>query len=62
MIIELSAEKAVANQFIELFFPELDRMLDHCQTRFLMQELLDDIVGQEGRKLVFVARNEIHGT
>ncbi|MFB5760572.1 Rpn family recombination-promoting nuclease/putative transposase [Paenibacillus medicaginis] len=38
-------------EFIELFFPELDRMLDHRQTRFLMQELLVDIVGQEAREL-----------
>lgn len=38
-------------EFIELFFPELDRVLDHSQTRFLMQELLVDIVGQESRDL-----------
>jgi len=38
-------------EFIELFFPELDRLLDHSQTRFLMQELLVDIVGQESREL-----------
>lgn len=38
-------------EFIELFFPELDRLLDHSQTRFLMQELLVDIVGEEARNL-----------
>ena len=38
-------------EFIELFFPELDRLLDHRQTRFLMQELLVDIVGHESREL-----------
>ncbi|MFD0717709.1 Rpn family recombination-promoting nuclease/putative transposase [Paenibacillus sp. GCM10027626] len=38
-------------EFIELFFPELDRLLDYSQTRFLMQELLVDIVGQEAREL-----------
>ncbi|WP_458476144.1 hypothetical protein [Paenibacillus sp. TH7-28] len=25
-------------EFIALFFPELDKLLDHRQTRFLMQE------------------------
>ncbi|GBF74127.1 hypothetical protein PA598K_02458 [Paenibacillus sp. 598K] len=38
-------------EFIELFFPELHRLLDYRQTRFLMQELLVDIVGQESRDL-----------
>jgi hypothetical protein len=38
-------------EFIELFFPELDSLLDHSQTRFLMQELLVDIVGEEARNL-----------
>jgi hypothetical protein len=38
-------------EFIELFFPELDKLLDHSQTRFLMQELLVDIVGGESRNL-----------
>ncbi|MDU7473365.1 MAG: Rpn family recombination-promoting nuclease/putative transposase [Paenibacillus macerans] len=37
--------------FIELFFPELDKLLDHRHTRFLMQELLVDIVGGEKRTL-----------
>ncbi|MGZ7445648.1 Rpn family recombination-promoting nuclease/putative transposase [Paenibacillus sp. TH7-28] len=38
-------------EFIELFFPELDKQLDHRHTRFLMQELLVDIVGEEKRTL-----------
>ena len=38
-------------EFIQLFFPELDEKLDHSQTRFLMQELLVDIVGQDTRSL-----------
>ncbi|MEK3901580.1 Rpn family recombination-promoting nuclease/putative transposase [Paenibacillus sp. FSL R7-0179] len=38
-------------EFIELFFPELDAMLDYSETRFLMQELLVDIVGEEAREL-----------
>ncbi|MDR6881190.1 hypothetical protein [Bacillus sp. 3255] len=38
-------------EFIELFFPHLDLLLDHSQTRFLMQELLVDIVGEESRNL-----------
>lgn len=36
-------------EFIELFFPELDSVLDHSQSRFLMQEMLVDIVGEEAR-------------
>ncbi|MEK3697519.1 Rpn family recombination-promoting nuclease/putative transposase [Paenibacillus sp. FSL R10-2199] len=38
-------------EFIELFFPELDSMLDYSESRFLMQELLVDIVGEEAREL-----------
>jgi len=38
-------------EFIELFFPELDALLDHGHTRFLMQELLVDIVGEEAKVL-----------
>ncbi|MFC5531419.1 Rpn family recombination-promoting nuclease/putative transposase [Cohnella yongneupensis] len=38
-------------EFIALFFPELDKLLDHSQTRLLMQELLVDIVGEEARTL-----------
>ncbi|MBP2112136.1 putative transposase/invertase (TIGR01784 family) [Paenibacillus silagei] len=34
-----------------MFFPELDSMLDYRETRFLMQELLVDIVGEEAREL-----------
>ncbi|MEF2966438.1 Rpn family recombination-promoting nuclease/putative transposase [Paenibacillus sp. M1] len=38
-------------EFIELFFPELHKLLDYRQTRFLMQEQLVDIVGEEKRTL-----------
>ncbi|WP_334075948.1 MULTISPECIES: Rpn family recombination-promoting nuclease/putative transposase [Paenibacillus] len=38
-------------EFIALFFPELDKQLDHRHTRFLMQEQLVDIVGEERRTL-----------
>jgi predicted transposase YdaD len=38
-------------EFIALFFPELDELLDYRETRFLMQELLVDIVGEEARHL-----------
>ncbi|QJD87583.1 Rpn family recombination-promoting nuclease/putative transposase [Cohnella herbarum] len=38
-------------EFIELFFPHLDLLLDHTHTRLLMQELLVDIVGEEARSL-----------
>jgi predicted transposase/invertase (TIGR01784 family) len=38
-------------EFIALFFPELDTLLDHSHTRLLMQELLVDVVGEEARKL-----------
>jgi len=39
------------SEFIALFFPELDKLLDHSQTRLLMQELLVDIVGEEARTI-----------
>ena len=38
-------------EFIQLFFPELDKQLDHSQTKFLMQEQLVDIVGEKSRTL-----------
>lgn len=38
-------------EFIQLFFPRLDEMLDHTHTRFLMQEQLVDIVGKNTRTL-----------
>ncbi len=38
-------------EFIELFFPELDVLLDHSHTRLLMQEQLVDIVGEEAKIL-----------
>ncbi|WP_168123415.1 Rpn family recombination-promoting nuclease/putative transposase [Paenibacillus sp. HB172176] len=38
-------------EFLELFFPEVNALLDHSHTRFLMQELLVDIVGEERRSV-----------
>ncbi|MFC4601642.1 Rpn family recombination-promoting nuclease/putative transposase [Cohnella hongkongensis] len=38
-------------EFIELFFPDLSTLLDHRHTRFLMQELLVDVVGEEAKTL-----------
>lgn len=38
-------------EFLELFFPSLNALLDHSRTRLLMQELLVDIVGEEARTL-----------
>ena len=38
-------------EFIELFFPELNALLDHSHTRLLMQEQLVDIVGEEAKIL-----------
>jgi hypothetical protein len=43
--------QAFFREFIELFFPELDRELNYSHTRFLIQELLVDIVGHESREL-----------
>jgi predicted transposase/invertase (TIGR01784 family) len=38
-------------EFIELFFPQLMSLLDFGHARFLMQELLVDIVGEQSRNL-----------
>lgn len=38
-------------EFIELFFPQLMPLLDFGHARFLMQELLVDIVGEQSRSL-----------
>jgi len=38
-------------EFIELFFPELDKLLDYRDAKFLMQELLVDVVGESARTL-----------
>ncbi|WP_082967265.1 Rpn family recombination-promoting nuclease/putative transposase [Paenibacillus oryzae] len=38
-------------EFIELFFPQLMSLLDFGHARFLMQELLVDIVGEQSRSL-----------
>ncbi|WP_340026334.1 Rpn family recombination-promoting nuclease/putative transposase [Paenibacillus sp. FSL K6-1096] len=48
-------------EFIELFFPELDAMLDYSETRFLMQELLVDIVGEEARELDLLLETRYKG-
>ncbi|WNS43544.1 hypothetical protein [Paenibacillus sp. MMS20-IR301] len=48
-------------EFIELFFPELDSMLDYTETRFLMQELLVDIVGEEARELDLLLETRYKG-
>ncbi|WP_238654577.1 Rpn family recombination-promoting nuclease/putative transposase [Paenibacillus piscarius] len=48
-------------EFIELFFPELDAMLNYSETRFLMQELLVDIVGEEARELDLLLETRYKG-
>ncbi|MFC6649225.1 Rpn family recombination-promoting nuclease/putative transposase [Paenibacillus rhizoplanae] len=48
-------------EFIELFFPELHAMLDYSETRFLMQELLVDIVGEEARELDLLLETRYKG-
>jgi predicted transposase/invertase (TIGR01784 family) len=49
-------------EFIELFFPELDKLLDYSHTRFLMQELLVDIVGEEKRTLDLLLETRCRGS
>ncbi|MBY9076982.1 MULTISPECIES: Rpn family recombination-promoting nuclease/putative transposase [Paenibacillus] len=46
-------------EFLELFLPELACQLDHGHTRFLQQELLVDIVGQEARQLDLLLETRI---
>ncbi|MBP2112459.1 Rpn family recombination-promoting nuclease/putative transposase [Paenibacillus silagei] len=48
-------------EFIDLFFPELGAMLDYSETRFLMQELLVDIVGEEARELDLLLETRYKG-
>ncbi|OMG00192.1 hypothetical protein BK146_08030 [Paenibacillus sp. FSL R7-0333] len=48
-------------EFIDLFFPELGDMLDYSETRFLMQELLVDIVGEEARELDLLLETRYKG-
>ncbi|MFC5402750.1 Rpn family recombination-promoting nuclease/putative transposase [Cohnella soli] len=38
-------------EFLELFFTDVNALLDHSRTRLLMQELLVDVVGEEARVL-----------
>lgn len=49
-------------EFIELFFPHLDQLLDYSHTRFLMQELLVDIVGEEARNLDLLLETRYRAT
>ncbi|MFD1907187.1 hypothetical protein ACFTAO_19475 [Paenibacillus rhizoplanae] len=44
-----------------MFFPELGAMLDYSETRFLMQELLVDIVGEEARELDLLLETRYKG-
>ncbi|WP_339313997.1 Rpn family recombination-promoting nuclease/putative transposase [Paenibacillus sp. FSL M7-0896] len=48
-------------EFIDLFFPELGDVLDYSETRFLMQELLVDIVGEEARELDLLLETRYKG-
>jgi hypothetical protein len=48
-------------EFIALFFPELDALLDHSHTRLLMQELLVDVVGEKARKLDLLLETRYKG-
>ncbi|GGF93284.1 transposase [Paenibacillus albidus] len=48
-------------EFMELFFPELDSLLDYTETRFLMQELLVDIIGEEARQLDLLVETRYKG-
>jgi predicted transposase/invertase (TIGR01784 family) len=49
-------------EFIALFFPELESQLDFSQTRFLMQEQLVDVVGEEARTLDLLLETKYIGT
>ncbi|GAA3409065.1 Rpn family recombination-promoting nuclease/putative transposase [Paenibacillus hodogayensis] len=49
-------------EFIALFFPELDKLLDYSHSRFLMQELLVDVVGEEKRTLDLLLETRYRGT
>lgn len=47
--------------FIQLFFPELDELIDYSHTRLLMQELLVDVVGAEARQLDLLIETKLKG-
>jgi len=46
-------------EFIALFFPELDKLLDNSDARLLMQELLVDVVGRQKRNLDLLVETKI---
>ncbi|MEK0313590.1 Rpn family recombination-promoting nuclease/putative transposase [Cohnella sp. 56] len=48
-------------EFMALFFPELHRMIDFSHTRFLMQELLVDVVGGEKRTVDLLVEVRLRG-
>lgn len=48
-------------EFIALFFPSVAQSIDYSHTRFLMQELLVDIVGQEARQLDLLLETKYKG-
>lgn len=49
-------------EFIELFFPELYKLMDHRHTRLLMQELLVDVVGEEALKVDLLVETRLRDT
>lgn len=48
-------------EFMALFFPELYRLIDFSCTRFLMQELLVDVVGGEKRTVDLLVEVRLRG-
>ncbi|QJD86915.1 Rpn family recombination-promoting nuclease/putative transposase [Cohnella herbarum] len=49
-------------EFIELFFPKVHELLDYGHTRFLMQEQLVDIVGEQTRTLDLLIETKYKGS
>lgn len=49
-------------EFLELFFPEVNELLDYRHTRLLMQELLVDVVGEEARILDLLVETRYRAT
>ena len=48
-------------EFIELFFPHVHELLDYSQTRFLMQEQLVDVVGEQALTLDLLLETKYKG-
>ncbi|XID92645.1 Rpn family recombination-promoting nuclease/putative transposase [Paenibacillaceae bacterium WGS1546] len=48
-------------EFIELFFPKIHKLLDFSQTRFLMQEQLVDVVGEQTLTLDLLLETKYKG-